>query len=183
MCALSKDPAGRYATANELLAALSTVRAKMPRTTTVTKTLHMGQNLRVSQPDAFADTTDMHRFSDVDASRVRPRIVVQGRQAAMTAPERRPRSHVPLFVGALVAAIVMGGIGGFVATRAHPPAPSPVVSATAPPPSAAPLPSAVTAPSAVTTPTATTTSSATAATASSASTPRPASRPPRRRAR
>ncbi len=125
MCALSKNPAGRYASANELLGALATVRARMPRTTTVTKTLHMGQNLRFSRPDAFADTTDMNRLSDIDASRIRSRVVADDRQAAATIVLRPQRSHVALFLAALGAAIVLGGLAGFIATRAPPHAPTP----------------------------------------------------------
>jgi len=155
-CALSKNPAGRYASANELLAALASVRATMPRTTTVTKTVQMGRNLQFSRPDAFADTTEMNRLSDIDASRVRARVLVDERRTVVTRPRPTPPSRIAIFLAALGAAILVGGMAGFVATRVRPPPPAPVASTTlAPSPTAVPTP----------TPTATATATATASAA------------------
>jgi serine/threonine-protein kinase len=135
--ALSKEPAGRYASASELLSALASLRAKMPRTTRVTKTVHLGQNFRVSRPDAFADTTDMSRVPDLpDASRVRPRVIINERGESPTGEHETQKtkgSHGLTLLIALGTAVVIGALGGFAITRRHPrPKPPVVVVAAAP---------------------------------------------------
>jgi serine/threonine protein kinase len=120
-CALSKDPARRYASAAELLGALSMVRAKMPRTTRMTKTVHLGQNLQFGRPDSFSDTSEMNAFADPDPSRIRSRLVVSGRR--FSPKPRRSEVHASptmLIVVALAAALVLGGLGGFALTRRVP---------------------------------------------------------------
>jgi serine/threonine protein kinase len=134
-CALSKDPAGRYASATELLGALSLIRAKLPSTTRVTKTVRLGQNFRLSRPDELADTTDMARIVEgTDASRVRPRVVVNDMpqssshgsvaRGPLERTHRRSKpSYLPtLFIAAGVA-IVIGAIVGAVVSRRRPPQP------------------------------------------------------------
>ncbi|MBX3207967.1 MAG: serine/threonine protein kinase, partial [Labilithrix sp.] len=130
MRALSKDPALRYPSANELLAALASVRAQMPRTTRVTKTVNMGRNLHIPRPDEFADTTEMEGLPGGDARGVGHRGVngrgrggVNGRGPG-GAPARR-RSHVVLLLVALGAALVIGVVGGVVLTRDRAPGPPP----------------------------------------------------------
>lgn len=144
-CALSKSPAARYASANELLAALASVRAKMPRTTRATRTVHMGRNLALPRPEAFADTTDMNQFSDLDASRVR-RVPVSAlahhppTPAEPMAAQARATSYlVPILLG-LAGAVAIAVIGGLLLARRHSPRPAevtvsaPTTSLTAGPP-------------------------------------------------
>jgi len=127
-CALSKSPAARYASANELLAALAGVRAKMPRTTRATRTVHMGRNLALPRPEAFADTTDMNQFSELDASRVR-RVPVSALAHPPTPPpaaqSRASAYLVPILLG-LAGAVAIAVIGGFILARRHSPRPAEV---------------------------------------------------------
>jgi serine/threonine-protein kinase len=114
-CTLSKDPAGRYASANELLAALSSIRLKIPRTTPMTRTVRLEPNTNLHTPPslrapaALAETAEMSGF---DASRVqqRPRPVVP---PAARAPK------VLLLV--VVAALAIGLSAAFILSRAYPP--------------------------------------------------------------
>lgn len=148
-CTLSKDPASRYPSAAELFDALSMVQRSVSPTVSRTTTVHLGQTLQLSRHDEFADTAEMHRFVEPDASRVRPRVLVNTRSEKETVPERKeaPREHKarsqrwPLVLGA-VSAVVMGAIGGAFLSRRHAPAPAPTLAITADPPSApvAPLP-------------------------------------------
>jgi serine/threonine-protein kinase len=150
-CALSKHPDARYASAAELLDALSAVRARMPRTTPATRTLRMGQNLQLSRPEMLAETTDLNlRIIETDASRVRPRIIVTARADKETVTDRnrrtdRPSKHDarPHVWGLFIVSgctILLGAIAGVVLSRRHqPPAPSAVVSVAQPRPSTAPV--------------------------------------------
>jgi eukaryotic-like serine/threonine-protein kinase len=134
-CALSKDPAGRYPSAAELLGALSAVRARMPRTTAVTRTIHMGRNFNAGPADPFADTTDMHRLIETDASRVRFRPVLPNAEdekaTLVDLPPSTKKKHLWMLGFAALGAIVIGTIGGVVVTRR--PTPRPLASATLPP--------------------------------------------------
>ncbi|MBX3222594.1 MAG: serine/threonine protein kinase [Labilithrix sp.] len=140
MRALSKDPALRYPSANELLAALASVRAQMPRTTRVTRTVNMGRNLHIPRPDEFADTTEMEGLPGVDSRGV-GRAGVNARGPGAASPNgatARSRPHVVLLLVALGAALVIGVVGGVVLTRDRAPAPAPELSAPAPPSHAPP---------------------------------------------
>ncbi len=119
-CALSKDRSARYSSANEMLAALSVVRAQMPKTTRVTKTVLLNKdrspqypNPPPSRPDAFAETTDMHALVETDASRVRPRIQADLHPRPSfqpPAPNTKPattRAYAFALVLAIVLAVLM----------------------------------------------------------------------------
>jgi eukaryotic-like serine/threonine-protein kinase len=114
-CALSKDRAHRYASATELLEALTSVRSRLPKTTT-TKTVRLPDAIPApgSNPEAFADTTDMSAFTDKDVSQVRAR-----RPTAATLPEGLPPpkpSRMKLLL-AIIVAIILGGVGGVLFAR------------------------------------------------------------------
>ena len=138
-CALTKDRSKRYASATELLGALSTVRTTMPMTTRVTKTVRLGENLpilppgsmpppaRTSGPEAFAETTDLNLravLDAVDASQVRARIVPPaGLQAKRVSNVARPPAfpHWGKLLLSLAGAILVGGFAGAVFSRRSPP--------------------------------------------------------------
>lgn len=190
-CALTKDRNGRYASANEMLSALSMVRAKMPSTTRVTKTVRLGPSFRLSRPDAFADTTDMHRVVEgTDASRVRPRILVNDlpgpssdhevppdMQETLRKPPRRaegrPASHIIGLAIAVAGALLIGALAGAVYSTRHP------AQAVAAPSVSAPSPTPVPAPSP--TPSLTPRPPASATVTAPAPSAPPSSRPPRRK--
>jgi len=126
-CALSKDRERRYASANELQAALAGVRARIPATNPSTRTMRMNDNtpFRLSRPDAFADTTDLTRMAVAevnDASRVRPRIVVREPGTETIAETALLRSPVRtgIVIGASLGAAVVG-IAGIVWHFTHRP--------------------------------------------------------------
>ena len=128
-CALSKDRERRYASANELQAALAGVRARIPATNPSTRTMRMNDNtpFRLSRPDAFADTTDLTRMAVAevnDASRVRPRIVVREPGTETIAETALLRSPVRtgIVIGASLGAAVVG-IAGIVWHFMHRPVP------------------------------------------------------------
>ena len=130
-CALTKDRERRYASANELQAALAAVRAGIPATNPSTRTMRMGdkpfRRSRPSRPDAFAETTDLSRMavSEVnDASRVRPRIIVRDRNPAAKTIEDTPLLRSPVRTGLVLGASLgaaMVGIAGIVWHFVHKP--------------------------------------------------------------
>ena len=139
--ALSKDRAGRYASATELLTALAKVRTKMPRTSRVTKTVNLGRQwgtrpievppssgswrapLASSIDDPYADTTDMRTSLDAtDSNIVQPRTALGEHGPSPMSPGPAParRSVAPLFLGAIATAVVAGTVCAFALSRAHP---------------------------------------------------------------
>lgn len=164
--ALSKDRARRHANATELLEALAKVRAKLPRTSVMTKTVRLGKPWSERRPsptgpvapssprdwrgapddgrdDAFADTTDMRslRQRGVELPSARPRVVfdLPGPPSGVAAaPAARAPSLLPLVGAALALAIVFGGLVGLFLRRHHPRTVPPATSAErASPPGAA----------------------------------------------
>jgi serine/threonine-protein kinase len=141
---LSKDPAGRFASAAEFHAALSALRSSMRGATrgtqTVPLTKPMGQAVRVGRADPFADTTDMSHVlvaSIVDKSQVRPRLERQPDLTATIVDRPRRRGSV---VAAMVALTLLGVTGAF-AWKHHARHPLPAnAAAGAPPPVATTLP-------------------------------------------
>lgn len=108
---LCKDREGRYPSATEMLGELSIVRARLEQSNPdMAKTLQMGRTLPLSRPDPFAETTDMHRMFEADASRIRPRIVVA---APETPPVPRRSSLSPLFWPIVIAVGVALSLGIF----------------------------------------------------------------------
>jgi serine/threonine protein kinase len=131
MATLSKDPAGRPASATELRAALSVVRAKMPRTTRVTKTIHLGRNLLIPRPVDNSETTEMSGISDVESTRVQRVNVTARMRSPARAPQRQASPYVLLLV-VLGAAVIVGVAGGFLLTRRLPRPPTTGTATTAP---------------------------------------------------
>lgn len=119
LTSLSKDRSRRYASANELRAALAAVRARIPATNRSTRTMRMGDAtpFRLSRPDELAATTDFSRLTDAhvqEASRVRPRIVVREPAAATIVDQPLVRSPVRtgLLIGASIGAALVGIVAG-----------------------------------------------------------------------
>jgi serine/threonine-protein kinase len=145
---LCKDREGRYRSATEMLGELSIVRARLEQSSPdMAKTLQMGRTLPLSRPDPSADTTDVHRMFEADASRIRPRVIVS---APEKPPVTRRSSHSPLFwpiVIAVAVALALGASFGFLLSSKisarHPP---PVASTTATPATTEPAPVASVAP-------------------------------------
>jgi serine/threonine-protein kinase len=138
-CTLSKNPAERYPSATEMKRELSAIRAIMPRTTRVTKTVRLGQTPQAfRQPEAYAETAEMEsgpllKMAD-DASRVRGRAgTTTETEPEKTIAERRPGYGKILLLGA-AAATALGILVGAVYARRHPRQAPPAVNTTAPAP-------------------------------------------------
>jgi serine/threonine-protein kinase len=58
-CTLSKNPGDRYASAAELRDALASIRATIPRTTRVTRTVRLGQSPTFRRHEGFGETTEL----------------------------------------------------------------------------------------------------------------------------
>ncbi len=113
--ALSKDPAGRYPSATEMLGDLSLVRSRIEQIYSDTaKTLQMDRTIPISRPDVFGETTDMRMF-ECDASRIRRRVVVAPPEKRTIA--ERPSSGSPgiwtIVMVAVATALAIGGFLGF----------------------------------------------------------------------
>jgi serine/threonine-protein kinase len=131
-CTLQKDAKDRYASAVELREALSAIRAMMPRTTRMTKTVRLGTPLPMHRPEAFAETAEMDssgrldRRSGVpsldDRSHVRGRVGVttttDQMEPTLVDSKRNPYRRV-VVVAALVATVGGAAVGAYYA-RHHP---------------------------------------------------------------
>jgi serine/threonine-protein kinase len=122
---LSKEAKQRYPSGKELLDALSAIRAAMPRTTRVTKTVRLGQNVVVPRRhEAVTETTEITTgphlpVSFDDSSSVRGRVERIGTttetETDKTVVDRRFPHWRLLLVAGLLATLAGVGIGAFIA--------------------------------------------------------------------